>query len=154
MSMATASILALLARSRFQSGFSASAPLPSPTKTTAPLSRSMTMVRKRYPRPTQISSMAICRRCLSLGLAKRRLKRLGVVAPGVGEGNLDLADDAAGPAARPWDGKDDRRVSASDGQATEAPLDVAFEPDIAGATRRAATGLGLLADGENHFTLS
>ena len=45
MSMATASILAPLGRSRFQNGFSASAPLPSPTKTTAPLSRSMTTVR-------------------------------------------------------------------------------------------------------------
>lgn len=40
--MATASILALLGRSRFQKGFSASTPSPSPTKTTAPLSRSMT----------------------------------------------------------------------------------------------------------------
>ena len=35
MSMATASIFAPLGRSRFQNGFSASAPLPSPTKTTA-----------------------------------------------------------------------------------------------------------------------
>ena len=45
MSMATASILALLGRSRFQNGWSASAPLPLPTKTTAPLSKSRTTVR-------------------------------------------------------------------------------------------------------------
>ena len=45
MSVATAAILAPLGRSRFQNGFRASAPLPSPTKTTAPLSRSMTTVR-------------------------------------------------------------------------------------------------------------
>ena len=45
MSMATASIRALLGRSRFQKGFNASAPLPSPTKTTVPLSRSRTTVR-------------------------------------------------------------------------------------------------------------
>ena len=45
MSIATASIFALLPRSRFQNGFSALAPLPSPTKTTAPLSRSRTTVR-------------------------------------------------------------------------------------------------------------
>ena len=44
MSMATASIFAPLGRSRFQNGFSASAPLPSPTNTTAPLSRSSTTV--------------------------------------------------------------------------------------------------------------
>lgn len=37
--------VAPLGRSRFQNGPSASAPLPSPTKTTAPLSRSMTTVR-------------------------------------------------------------------------------------------------------------
>ena len=69
MSMATASIFAPLGRNRFQNGFSASAPLPSPTNTTAPLSRSITMVRYRCPLATAISSMAMRRRCFSLGLA-------------------------------------------------------------------------------------
>ena len=45
MSMATASIFAPLGRSRFQNGFSASPALPSPTKTTPPVSRSRTRVR-------------------------------------------------------------------------------------------------------------
>jgi hypothetical protein len=45
MSMATAAVRAPLGRSQFQNGSSASAPLPSPTKATAPLSRSMTTVK-------------------------------------------------------------------------------------------------------------
>jgi hypothetical protein len=44
-SMATASILAPMSRNRFQNGLSTSAPLPSPTKTTAPRSTFMTVVR-------------------------------------------------------------------------------------------------------------
>ena len=74
MSMATASIRAPLGRNRFQDGFRASAPLPSPTNTTAPLSRSITTVMYRWPLATAISSMAIRRRCLSLGRAKRRAR--------------------------------------------------------------------------------
>ena len=62
------SILAPLGRCRFQKGFSASAPLPSPTKTTAPLSKSMTSVRSRCPSATAIPSIAMCLKLFELGL--------------------------------------------------------------------------------------
>ena len=45
MSVATASMRAREDRKRLQNGSRASAPLPSPTNTTAPLSRSSTTVR-------------------------------------------------------------------------------------------------------------
>ena len=93
----------------------------------------------------EISSMAMCRRCLSLGLAKRRdrsrfwmslirsqptprwtahvadghaatqfqgvaLEGRGVAPPRVGEGDLDLADDATGLAFDARDGQVQDRV--------------------------------------------
>src|SRR5271157_4524855 len=71
MSIATALILACEPQIRFQNGRKASAPLPLPTKTTAPVSRSRTNVRYLWPLPTEISSMAICLKCFNLGLPNR-----------------------------------------------------------------------------------
>lgn len=52
---------------RFQNGARLSAPLPSPTKKTAPERRSRTAMRYRCPLPMAISSMAINSRCFKSG---------------------------------------------------------------------------------------
>ena len=61
MSIATATTQALVRFRRRQKGARASVPLPCPTNTTAPLSRSNTTVRYFCPLPMEISSMAIWR---------------------------------------------------------------------------------------------
>ena len=56
MSMATASILALLPWSRFQKGFKALAPLPSPTKTTKKRARPMITKAEQKQRLEQVKA--------------------------------------------------------------------------------------------------
>ena len=56
----------------------------------------------------------------------------GVAAPRVGEGDLDLADHAAGLAFDAGDGQDHERGAAADGQGAEAALDLAARSGPAG----------------------
>ena len=79
------------------------------------------------------------------------LKGLGVAAPGVGEGDFDLADGAAGGALDARDGQDDGGGVAADGQAAEAALGVAARDDLVGTAGRAPAVVGVLGDGEDHF---
>ena len=131
-----------------------------------------------------ISSMAMCRRCLSLGLEKRRrqvalldvldqvptdvevvgdvvdghaapqfqgvaLEGERVAASGVGEGDLDLADEATVQAFDPRDGEVDEGGSVADGQGPEAARDLAAGLELRRAAGGASAGLGLLVDGED-----
>src|SRR5262249_53826077 len=81
------------------------------------------------------------------------LEGLGVAAPRVGEGDLDLADGATGAALDAGDGEDDGGGSAADGQRAEAALGVAAGGDVAGAAGRAAAVAGVLDDGEDHLAI-
>ena len=67
------------------------------------------------------------------------LEGVGVAAPRVGEGDLDLAHDATILAFDARDGQDDEGGASADGHGPEAPLDV-------------ATRLDLWATGSNYFT--
>src|SRR5262249_28779520 len=79
---------------------------------------------------------------------------LGVAPPGVGEGDIDLADGAAGRAFDAGDGQDDGGGPAADGQGAEAALGAAAGDDLAGAAGRAAAVGGVLGDGEGHLAAS
>ena len=72
------------------------------------------------------------------------LEGLGVAAPRIGEGDLDLADQPAGLTFDPRDGQDHGRLAAADGQGEESPLGVTAGDDLAGAAGRAATVVGIL----------
>ena len=76
------------------------------------------------------------------------LEGVGVAAPGVGEGDLDLSHNATVLAFDARDGQDDGRGPAADGHIAEAPLDGASWPDVARATGRTAAGPVFLMDGE------
>ena len=75
----------------------------------------------------------------------------GVAPPRVGEGDLDLAHQATGPAFDARDRQDDGGGPAADGQGPEAALGVAAGDDLAGAAGRAAAVVGVLVDGEDHL---
>ena len=77
----------------------------------------------------------------------------GVAASRVGERDLDLSHDATGLAFDARDGQDHEGGAAADGHGSEAPLDPTAHLDLRRAAGGAATGLGLLVDGENRLAV-
>src|SRR5262249_2251450 len=82
------------------------------------------------------------------------LEGFGVAPPGFGEGDLDLAHQPTGPTFDARDRQDHTRLPAADGQAEELALAMATGDDRAGAADRAATVVGVLADGEDGLATS
>src|SRR5262249_32199483 len=78
------------------------------------------------------------------------LEGAGVAAPRVGEGDLDLADGAAGQAADALHGQDDSHGPAADGHGAEAALDLAPADDLGRAAGGAGAVLGARGNGEGH----
>ena len=81
------------------------------------------------------------------------LEGVGVAAPRVGEGDLDLAHDATILAFDARDGQDDEGGASADGHGPEAPLDVATRLDLWRSAGGATAGLGLLVDGEDRLAV-
>ena len=81
------------------------------------------------------------------------LEGAGVAAARVGEGDLDLADQATVLAFDARDGQDDDRGAGADGHGAETPLDVAARDDPGRAAGGAAAGLGLLVDREDRLAV-
>src|SRR5262245_2989047 len=86
-------------------------------------------------------------------LQGRSLEGVGGAAPWVGEGDLDLAHDATGPACDARDGQDDEGGAVADGDGPEAALDLATRHDLWRPAGGATAGLGFLADGEDRGTV-
>jgi hypothetical protein len=79
------------------------------------------------------------------------LERLGVAAPHVGEGHLDLAHHPTVLTGHARDGKDHDSGPAADRKGAEAPLRPALGSDIARAARVTSVRPGFLPDGEDHL---
>src|SRR5208337_1792443 len=75
----------------------------------------------------------------------------GVAPPWVGEGDLNLAHGATSPALNAWDGQDHEGRAATDGQGSEAALDLAARDNLRRSAGGAPAVLGLLVDSENHL---
>jgi hypothetical protein len=178
MSMATASIFARLGRSRFQNGFSASAPLPAGLEVqdqgqvAMPLADG-DLVDGDVPQVLQLRPGEPPRQVALLHVLDQvpadaevdghvadghpppqfqgvALEGASVAPPGVGEGHLDLADGATGQASDAGDGQVHEGRPVADGQGAEAARDLAAVDDPRRAARRATTRLAPLADGEDH----
>ena len=75
----------------------------------------------------------------------------GIGAPGIGKGDLDLTDHVASRAFDTGYGQCHDGRLASDGDGPEAAFDMPARPDVRRPTGRAAAGLRLLMDGEDHL---
>src|SRR5208283_1004746 len=75
----------------------------------------------------------------------------GVAPPWVGEGDLHLAHCATSPAFNAWDGQDHEGRAATDGQGSEAALDLAARDNLRRSAGGAPAVLGLLVDSEDHL---